>query len=607
VVYVLPEGEVSLGRDSSNQLWFADASLSRRHCALVRKDGSVLLRDLGSRNGTRVNGVPVEDHPLAHGDQISIGASLLIFMNEETGEEVEGPTTDVLETVEFKGIAAALAETAAGGSPFIDNSSRLPTPGESRHLNALLQLANAIGRIRDMASLQWQLLGFVFDVVPATGAALLRTGESGELVVTATWDRLRGPEHPVQPDADLVQRCLQVRKAVLNSNAAAACVPLVAPEEILGAIYLQSDPEESTFGPHHLQLLTAVADIAALALRNLRHWEQLAQENQALRAEMNLEHDMVGKSAAMRRVFEFIRRVAPADSTVLIQGESGTGKELVARAIHRNSARSAAPFVAINCAAIADTLLESELFGHEKGSFTGAIAQKRGKVESAQGGTLFLDEIGEMAIGLQAKLLRVLQEREFERVGGVRPIALDIRLVAATNRDLAVEAESGRFRRDLFYRLNVVRVSLPALRERREDIEAMANHFVIKASRKSKVVPRTFSAEALACMKAYDWPGNVRELENAVEHALVLGSSETIRPEDLPESLVDASASEPGESPSFHGSLKETKKQLILQAFKRADGNYIEAARLLDIHPNSLLRLIRNLGLKELTKGVAGS
>jgi transcriptional regulator with GAF, ATPase, and Fis domain len=607
VVYVLPEGEVSLGRDSSNHLWFADASLSRRHCALVRKDGSVNLRDLGSRNGTRVNGVPVEEHPLQHGDEISIGASVLVFMSEEADDDAEGPAPEVLDTVEFKVIASALTDSDAAGSPFVDGSSRLPTPGESRHLSALLQLSNAIGRIRDIASLQWQLLGFIFDIVPATSAVLLRADSGGELTVATTWDRVRGPEHPVQPDSALVQRCLQERKAILDSESGGACVPLVAPEEILGAIYLQSNPQENSFGPHHLQLLTAVADIAALALRNLRHWEQLAHENQALRAEINLEHDMVGKSPAMRRVFDFIRRVAPADSTVLIQGESGTGKELVARAIHRNSARAAAPFVAINCAAITDTLLESELFGHEKGAFTGAIAQKRGKVESAQGGTLFLDEIGEMAIGLQAKLLRVLQEREFERVGGVRPIALDIRLVAATNRDLAAEAENGRFRRDLFYRLNVVRVSLPALRERSEDIEAMANHFVAKASRKSKVGPRTFSADALACMKAYDWPGNVRELENAVEHALVLGSSETIRPEDLPESLVDASASEAGDAASFHGSLKETKKQLILQAFKRADGNYIEAAKLLDIHPNSLLRLIRNLGLKELTKGVGGS
>jgi transcriptional regulator with GAF, ATPase, and Fis domain len=605
VVYVLPEGEVSLGRDSSNHLWFADASLSRRHCALVHKDGSVCLRDLGSRNGTRVNGVPVEEHPLVHGDQISIGASLLVFMNE-AGDDAESPLPEVLDTVEFKGIASALTDSDAA-TAFLDGSSRLPTPGESRHLNALLQLTNAIGRIRDMASLQWQLLGFIFDIVPATGAVLLRAAGGDELTVAATWDRVRGPEHPVQHDPDLVRRCLQERKAVLDSGTGGACVPLLAPEEILGAIYLQSDPQEKSFGPHHLQLLAAVADIAALALRNLRHWQQLAQENQTLRAEMNLEHDMVGKSAGMRRVFDFIRRVAPADSTVLIQGESGTGKELVARAVHRNSARAAGPFVAINCAAITDTLLESELFGHEKGAFTGAIAQKRGKVEVAQGGTLFLDEIGELALGLQAKLLRVLQEREFERVGGVRPIALDLRLIAASNRELASEVESGRFRRDLFYRLNVVRVSLPALRERRDDIEAMANHFVAKASRKSKVVPRTFSAEALACMKAYDWPGNVRELENAVEHALVLGSSETIRPEDLPESLVDASASEAGESESFHGSLKETKKQLILQAFKRADGNYIEAAKLLDIHPNSLLRLIRNLGLKELTKGVAGS
>ena len=207
--------------------------------------------------------------------------------------------------------------------------------------------------------------------------------------------------------------------------------------------------------------MTAVAGIASLAFDNVQHWEKLRQENQELRAEIELEHNMVGGSPAMRKVFDFIRRVAPTDSTVLVQGESGTGKELVAHAIHRNSPRAEQPFVAINCAAIAETLLESELFGHEKGAFTGAAAQKKGKVEVAEGGTLFLDEIGELAPGLQAKLLRVLQEREFERLGGTRPIKLNIRLIAATNRSLPEAVKAGTFRNDLYYRLNVVTLNMP--------------------------------------------------------------------------------------------------------------------------------------------------
>jgi two-component system, NtrC family, response regulator HydG len=314
---------------------------------------------------------------------------------------------------------------------------------------------------------------------------------------------------------------------------------------------------------------------------------------------------MLGASQRMREVFEFIRRVAPTDSTVLIEGESGTGKEMVARAIHRNSSRAGRPFVAINCAAIAETLLESELFGHEKGAFTGAVSQKKGKMEAADGGTLFLDEVSELAPSLQAKLLRVLQEREFERVGGIRPLKLDIRLIAATNRLLREEVQNGTFRKDLYYRLNVVSVTMPALRERREDIPLLADHFIAKASRKCKTRMKPLSAEASACLIAYDWPGNVRELENAIERAMVLGSTESILHDDLPEAVLEAGSPLTASTAKYLGTIKDTKKQLILQALQQANGGYIEAAKALGMHPNSLLRLIRNLDLKAAVK--AGS
>jgi Nif-specific regulatory protein len=306
----------------------------------------------------------------------------------------------------------------------------------------------------------------------------------------------------------------------------------------------------------------------------------------------------------MRKLFDFIRRVAPTDSTVLIQGESGTGKELVARALHRNSSRADQPFVAINCAAITETLLESELFGHEKGAFTGAAAQKKGKVEVAEGGTLFLDEVGELAPALQAKLLRVLQEREFERVGGTRPIKLNIRVVAATNRSLPEAVKAGAFRNDLYYRLNVVSLNMPALRDRRDDISVLADHFAAKASRKCGMRVKPVSSDALACLMHYDWPGNVRELENALERALVLGSTDSILPDDLPETVLEAGSALPALTDNYHGSVKETKKQLILQALRQADGNYLQAAKALGMHPNSLLRLIRNLDLKAVRAGM---
>jgi Nif-specific regulatory protein len=308
----------------------------------------------------------------------------------------------------------------------------------------------------------------------------------------------------------------------------------------------------------------------------------------------------------MRKVFEFIRRVAPTDSTVLVQGESGTGKELVAHAIHRNSPRAEQPFVAINCAAIAETLLESELFGHEKGAFTGAVAQKKGKVEVAEGGTLFLDEISELAPGLQAKLLRVLQEREFERLGGTRSIKLDIRVVAATNKSLPDAVKAGAFRNDLFYRLNVVVITMPPLRERREDISLLANHSVAKASRKCGMRLKALSPEALACLMHYDWPGNVRELENALERALVLGSTDTILADDLPDEVLEADSTAPVPGAKYYAAIKDAKKHLVLQALQEANGSYIEAAKALGMHPNSLLRLIRNLDLKTAKAGMQG-
>jgi two-component system response regulator HydG len=308
----------------------------------------------------------------------------------------------------------------------------------------------------------------------------------------------------------------------------------------------------------------------------------------------------VGTSAALQKLKRMVERVAASDASVLLLGESGTGKEMVAHAIHRSSARASRAFVAINCAAFTETLLESELFGHEKGAFTGAFAQKRGKLEMAEGGTVFLDEIGELAAPLQAKLLRVLQEREFERVGGTRTMKLDLRLIAATNRDLAAEVRRGAFRVDLYHRLNVVALQLPPLRDRSEDIPALAAKFLERAEARCARRVRGISPEALAHLVAYPWPGNVRELENAIERAVVLGQSETLLAEDLPETVLDAPVQQaPG---ALQASVTDVKRQLILRAWKESGGDYKLAAAKLNIHPNSLIRLIRTLEMRESLK-----
>jgi Nif-specific regulatory protein len=429
--FILPEQEITVGSDPSNLLLVEDTAVSPFHCVIAGRDGEFRLRNAGTQTGLTVNGLPVEERVLVHGDEVRIGETLFLYLAYE-------------------------AETPAD-------------------------------------------------------------------------------------------------------------------------------------------------------FRLQREIDRLELENRRLQAASNVDHDMVGDSPAIRSVYQFIAKVAPTDSTVLIHGESGTGKELVARAVHRNSRRAAKPFVAINCAAIAETLLESEMFGHEKGSFTGAVAQKRGKLEAADGGTIFLDEIGEMSPALQAKLLRVLQEHEFERVGGTRSIRTDLRVVAATNRDLAEEARRGVFRQDLYYRLNVVKVTMPPLRDRRRDIPLLAQHFIQKFARRASRQVVGLSPEARDLLMRYDWPGNVRELENAIERAIVMGSTEFILPEDLPETLFEDAESRAGSSLAyFHEAVNEAKKQVIQRAFDQSGGNYTEAARLLGLHPNYLHRLVRNLDLRSALKTRAG-
>jgi two-component system response regulator HydG len=335
-----------------------------------------------------------------------------------------------------------------------------------------------------------------------------------------------------------------------------------------------------------------------LAVESARQVEWLGRENRRLRLEGNLDHDMVGESPRMREVYQLIERVAPTESTVLIRGESGTGKELAARAVHRNSPRRERAFVAINCAALTETLLESELFGHERGAFTGAIAQKRGQLEMANGGTIFLDEMGELSPALQAKLLRVLQERDFMRVGGTRCMPLDIRVIAATNKDLQKATQEGTFRQDLYYRLNVVSLTMPPLREHKEDIPQLANYFAAKFAEKCNRRIQGISPEAQPVLLEYDWPGNIRELENAIERAVALGCSEMILLEDLPETLLETPSPFASRGSTYHEAVRQLKRQLILSAMEQSGGSFTEAAKLLGVHPNYLHRLIRNLDLR---------
>ncbi len=486
-----------------------------------------------------------------------------------------------------------------------------------------MKISQLVTSVRGLAELKIGLLEQVLEVIPAERAVLLLEEETGESFTTV-YGRRRGVlEEPIPVSRTILEKVKRERTAILSKHIlqsefrrskslygagveAVLCTPLQVGRQYQGVIYLETT-ERKGFDEEHLRLLTIISGMSAVAVQRVRHLEELEAETERLREDLNLQHNMVGESPLMRDLYDLISKVAATDSTVLITGESGTGKELAARALHKNSPRASFPFVAINCAAISETLLENELFGHEKGAFTGAIALKKGKLEIAHRGTLFLDEIGEMAAQLQSKLLRVLQEQEFERVGGTKPIAVDIRLIAATNQDLEKRLKDGSFREDLYYRLNVVKIETPPLREHPEDISLLVQFFITKLGAKCGRVVRGISKEALSILERYRWPGNVRELQNVIERAIVLGSGQLIQADDLPEELQRTEQSTILET-SFHDALETKKKELILNAIVRSGGKMTEAARHLNLQPTYLHRLIRNLGLRqEIRKRSKGS
>ncbi len=630
----IPEREVSVGRDPSNWLPIDSTSVSRRHCKLTWSANKYAVLDLDSLNGTFVNGLPVKERQLQAGDLIAIGDSLFLFAHrgvestkglrrvDATGSANSGLTGAVSSAVEFdlpdesRGRATTRMRTEdllyLHPEKLVE---ALPSGGSlEQDLQALLKIAATIGSENGLEALERQLLDSMLEVVPAERAAIfLVEDDPNEFVSIFGRERDSGGEGVVNVNHAIVYRLLREGKAVLGNDfpnsryaldgetsavQAVLAVPIVAFEKVRGVVYLDTRDPTVKFEQHHLQLLSAIGSMAAMPLESARHVDWLRAENRRLKQEIDIEHNMIGETDKMRRVYQFISKVAPTDSTVLVTGESGTGKELVARAVHTNSGRVDKPFIAINCAALTESLLESELFGHEKGAFTGAFERKKGKLEIADKGTVFLDEIGELAPQLQAKLLRVLQDHKFDRVGGTRPVEVDIRLITATNRDLPKDVESGKFREDLYYRLNVVSIELPPLRERREDILLLAQYFLTKHSKRSKRPIKGLSHEARRCLSAYDWQGNVRELENAIERAVVLGSSEVILPEDLPEAVLETKAGAPGSITKYHEAVNESKKQLILNAVQQAKGNFTEAAKQLGLHPNYLHRLIKNLDLR---------
>ena len=612
LLFRLSNEEVTIGRCPSNLLYISDLPLSRRHCVIRCTGSQYAIQDLDSINGTFVNRARISEHVLADGDEIGIGTTTFRFVAQE-------PMDLIQLAVGVRDAAVVPTSTIRLRKEDVDAATEdeaKPAGARSPLTRALTQMAAILTLTEPMEAIEVRLLKLAADAVPAEqGALVLASSVRGEESSVFGWSRELGPCATPRVSHILIETVIRDRHSVLSSDLSAnvlpgseavgarvtsvIAAPLIARGKVQGVIYLDTTHASRHFGREDLEFVTALSSYMALAVDHNRRLRELEGENRRLRVEAGIQHEMIGQSQAMQNVYDRIARIAPTDATVLIGGETGTGKELAARAIHHNSPRSNQPFEAINCALLNEAMLQSELFGHEKGAFTGAAVQKKGKLEIADGGTVFLDEIGELPQPTQSMLLRVLQDRTFHRLGGTRMIQVNVRIIAATNKDLQEEVRKKMFREDLYYRLNVVPLTMPSLRERRDDIPLLARHFLRLAAGKNNRLVRDISTATIAILQCYDWRGNVRELENAIEHAVVFGSADEIEPEDLPEELLEnAVDAKEGAVLRYHDAVRESKKQIVREALQQVNGNYSEAAKLLNIHPNNLHRLVRELDLK---------
>ncbi|MCB9770432.1 MAG: sigma 54-interacting transcriptional regulator [Candidatus Omnitrophica bacterium] len=497
----------------------------------------------------------------------------------------------------------------------------MPSSPSQQRLERLIEVNRLVSGALDSKELLSTILTAICDLFDAEGCSLLtvepRTGELIFHTIKGGSEELL--ETKLQPDQGIVGWVVTNKESVIVNDPAKdprfysgidqkadfqtrsiLCAPMELQGEILGAIEAINSRRPEGFGAEDLRLLEAFASQASVALRNAQTHARVTMEKDAYRQELDSQfRSIIGSSKAIREVIDLAQRVARTKSTVLLRGESGTGKEVFARAIHNWSPRSEKPMMVVNSVALSPELLESELFGHEKGSFTGAIAQKKGKFEIADGGSVFLDEIGDIGANIQTKLLRVLQEHEFERVGGTTSIKSDIRVIAATNRDLEKAVSENKFREDLYYRLNVVTLVLPPLRDRLEDIHELVPFFVKKATQDLGIPPVEVSEEAIEKLMTYHWPGNVRQLSNVVERAVVLAQDESLGPDDFQlEQGKPIQSEDPIEELPLSEAVDEFKIRLVRRALRLERGNQTKAAKRLGIQQPNLSRMMKNLDIR---------
>jgi len=504
-------------------------------------------------------------------------------------------------------------------------ASESTTNSSARRLSTLLEISQALSGTLNLKAAMQRVLGTLIrhHSVVRGMVTLLRDGELHAEAVEGFEDRARNTQiklgegitgKVVESGKPIVVPRVSKEPAFLNlasrrpdhlkQELSFICVPIVLNRQPVGAlgVDLRFKPERDY--DSSVKFMGVVSGMIAQAINVQRMVDEerrrLLDENTHLRQELRERYDfsnIIGTSGPTRQMYEQVAQVAQTNTTVLIRGESGTGKELIAHAIHYNSLRAKKPFIKVSCAALPDTLIESELFGYEKGAFTGAAQRKKGRFEMAEGGTLFLDEIGDVNLGTQVKLLRVLQEREFERVGGTETVKVNVRLIAATNKDMEKAIAEGVFREDLYYRLNVFTIFVPPLRERKADLLLLADHFLDKFSREHNKVIKRISTPAIDMLTAYHWPGNVRELENAIERAVLVCDGAVIHGHHLPPSLQTADSSGTVTRVSLKDAVAAYERDLILDALKTTRGNRAKAARLLDTTERILNYKVQGYGI----------
>lgn len=575
----------------------AHRTVSRRHARIIRSQGGWYVTDLDSHNGTSVNGQKVERQRLQHMDEVRLGNVVLIFLEDEATDIdslMEGYETEVTQAIDV-GEPPDLEDVLGG--------SRRELITSNKRLLALTELANASTTKRSLPSL-FDLVtdnlhstldpDHVVPIVRQDNGSLLpyvreKSGFTEGLESTGI-SRSLVEKSMEQGVALLSQKPVTQEDARTPRHVNIICVPLGT--ETQGVLYCDKTGERDAYGRSDLQYLCSVAAQVGVAMENIQEYERIAARARTLEREVEGQYNLVGQSPQMEEVYDFIRKAAPTDASVLICGESGTGKELVARAIRYNSNRNDGPLETLNCAAMSETLVESELFGHVEGAFTGAVNDRPGRFELAHNGTLFLDEIGALPLDCQTKLLRVLESGTIRRVGDVKDRNVDTRVIAATNEDLEKAQEEGRFREDLYYRLDVLRTDLPPLRERESDIKLLAEHFLERFQKKVGKPVEGFAPDVLEMFKIYDWPGNVRELKNVVERMIIMSEDKTLHSRLLPSEIAgtDHVPTEVQEeaSPEEMPSLDELEKEHIQRVLRRTNGNKKKSAEILGVDRSTL-------------------